>query len=37
MEAIEAKGEVTLAEAAEPGDLAQAEERDAGASNDASK
>jgi len=37
MEAVEALGEVTLAEAAEPGDLAQAEEKDARASNDASK
>jgi len=37
MEAVEAKGEVTVAEAAEPGDLAQAEEKDSRASNDASK
>jgi len=37
MEAVEALGEVTLAEAAEPGDLAQAEEKDARASNNASK
>jgi len=36
MEAVEALGEVTLAEAAEPGDLAQAEEKDARASNGAS-
>jgi hypothetical protein len=37
MEAAEAKEEVTLAEAAEPGYLAQAEEKDARASKDASK